>query len=158
MNVADELQKLEDLRRSGTIDESEFARAKSRLLGDTPAVPPVYVADSRDEQTRQWATVLHLSQFAGYVAPLAGMVVPIILWQVKKADLPGLDPHGKVVANWIISGLIYAVLCVVLIIVIIGIPLLMVLGVLGIVFPIIGAIKAGNGEVWRYPLSINFFK
>jgi len=27
-----------------------------------------------------------------------------------------------------------------------------------IAFPIVGGIKANNGEVWRYPLSIQFFK
>jgi hypothetical protein len=30
--------------------------------------------------------------------------------------------------------------------------------VCAIVFPIVGGIKANNGEVWRYPLSIAFFK
>jgi uncharacterized Tic20 family protein len=30
--------------------------------------------------------------------------------------------------------------------------------IIGIVFPIIGGIKANNGEVWKYPLSIPFFK
>ncbi len=34
----------------------------------------------------------------------------------------------------------------------------MVLGVLAVVFPIIAGIKANNGEVWKYPLSINFIK
>ncbi len=35
---------------------------------------------------------------------------------------------------------------------------LILLGVLGFIFTIIGAIKASNGEVWNYPLSIRFFK
>jgi uncharacterized Tic20 family protein len=34
----------------------------------------------QDQQTRQWAMFLHLSQFAGYIIPLAGLVVPIIIW------------------------------------------------------------------------------
>lgn len=36
-------------------------------------------------------------------------------------------------------------------------PLILV-GILDFVFTIIGAIKAGSGEVWNYPLSIRFFK
>lgn len=45
-----------------------------------------------------------------------------------------------------------------LLLVIVGIPLLILLGVIGIIFPIIGGIKANNGEVWKYPLSISFLE
>jgi uncharacterized protein len=34
--------------------------------------------------------------------------------------------------------------------------MLMVLAVLAIVFPIIGGIKANNGEFWDYPITIRF--
>jgi uncharacterized Tic20 family protein len=40
---------------------------------------------------------------------------------------------------------------------VIGVPLLIILGVLGIIFPIIAGIKANNGEVWKYPGAIGFF-
>ena len=40
----------------------------------------------------------------------------------------------------------------------VGFLLLPVLAVLGIVFPIIGAVKANNGEFWEYPLTIKFLK
>jgi uncharacterized Tic20 family protein len=50
--------------------------------------------------------------------------------------------------------LVIAVLCFVLI----GILLVPVLVVLNIVFPIIGGLKANEGVVWKYPLSIPFFK
>jgi uncharacterized protein len=111
-----------------------------------------------EQQTRQWAMFLHLSQLAGYIVPIAGLVVPIIIWQVKKTEMPGLDPHGKVVTNWIISGLIYAAVSALLLIVIIGLPLLIALAVIGVIFPVIGGIKASNGEVWQYPLSIRFLQ
>jgi uncharacterized Tic20 family protein len=99
---------------------------------------------------------LHLSLLAGFVLPFAGLIAPILIWQLKKQDLPGLDAHGKVVVNWIISAVLYGVVCVLLTFVVIGIPLLVALGVVGVVFPIIGGIKANNGEVWKYPLTITF--
>ena len=111
-----------------------------------------------EKKTRETALFLHLSQFAGYLIPLAGLVVPIIIWQVKKNELPVIDAHGKNVANWMISEIIYGVIFAILSFVLIGIPLLMILGVLAIVFPIIGAIKGNNGEVWKYPGAIPFFK
>lgn len=112
--------------------------------------------DSSDQQTRQWAMLLHLSQLAGFLAPLVGLIVPIVLWQLKKTEMPELDIHGKIVVNWIISMLIYLCACVLLSYAVIGVPLLGILAVLVIVFPIVGGIKANKGEIWKYPLSITF--
>ncbi len=111
-----------------------------------------------EQQARQWAMFLHLSQLAGFIIPLVGLVAPIIIWQTQKAEYPILDEHGKAVINWIISELIYGAICFVLIFVVIGFPMLMILGILGVVFPIIGGIKANNGELWQYPLTINIIK
>lgn len=105
----------------------------------------------------EWAMVLHLSQFAGYAAPVLGFVVPILIWQILKNDLPSLDRHGRIVMNWLISSLLYAIVCVILTFALVGFPLLLGLGVLAIVFPIIAALKANSGEEWVYPLSIRFF-
>lgn len=110
-----------------------------------------------EQETRQWATFLHLSLLAGVLVPGAGYVLPVVLWQLKKNELPGIDAHGKVVANWMVSSLIYGAVCGMLVFVLIGLPLLGVLGLLGLIFPVIGAIKANNGELWAYPLSIRFF-
>lgn len=110
-----------------------------------------------DKETRNWAMVLHLSMLSGLVVPFAGLIVPIVIYILKKDELPGLVPHGHVVFNWMISAVIYAVISMLLIIVIIGIPLLAALAIISIIFPIIGGVKASDGEVWPYPLSIRFF-
>lgn len=99
---------------------------------------------------------LHLSALAGYVIFGAGFAAPILIWQLKKADYPELEQHGKNVANWLISYVIYMAISALLITVFVGVLLLLVLGVLMVVFPIIGGIKANNGEVWKYPLTITF--
>jgi uncharacterized Tic20 family protein len=100
---------------------------------------------------------LHLSQFAGYIIPVAGIVAPIIIWQVKKDQLPELDEHGRIVCNWMLSAFIYFGISFLLMIVVIGIPMLWVMGALAVIFPIVGALKASNGEAWPYPGSIRFF-
>ena len=107
---------------------------------------------------KQWAMLLHFSLLAGFVVPFAGLIAPIIIWQLKKNELPEIDDHGKVVVNWMISGIIYGAVCFLLTFILIGIPLLIVLGALAVIFPIIGGIKANNGELWKYPLSIPFLK
>src|SRR4051794_28359552 len=119
------------------------------------------VADT-DKNTRLWGMILHLSILAGYPIPVAGLVAPIVIWQVKKNELPGLDAHGKNAVNWILSFIIYNLVCfilfITLILSIIAIPLAIALHVIGVIFPIIAGIKANNGEYWKYPLSITFFK
>jgi hypothetical protein len=107
-------------------------------------------------ELRLWATLLHLSVLAGFVVPLAGLIVPVVIYMLKKDELPGLSPHFRVILNWILSLVIYGVISFILIFVLIGIVLLWALAVLALVFPIIGAIKANDGEVWTYPLSIPF--
>ena len=155
MTMAEELERLHQLYQSGGLSEEEYARAKASLL--TPPAKPIVIDDSTfDLKTRQWAMFLHLSLLAGFIVPILGLVAPILIWQLKKAEFPALDVHGKIVMNWIISSISYAVISAILILVLIGIPLLIGLGVLCIIFPIIGGIKANNGEVWRYPLSIEF--
>jgi phage shock protein C len=39
MSIADELQKLDALRASGSINDDEYARAKARVLDGEPATP-----------------------------------------------------------------------------------------------------------------------
>lgn len=183
MSLADEIRKLDDLRRAGILTDSEYLLAKERVLRvvDPVAPPPAETANRRvvppplpdlndplpgvriptlrasEQEARQWALFLHLSQFAGYLVPLAGWIVPIILWQTKKYELSGIDSHGRVVANWLLSHLIYLIISFVLAFVLIGIPLLLALSVCSIIFIILGAIKANSGEIWSYPLSIEFF-
>jgi uncharacterized Tic20 family protein len=161
MNVADELQKLEQLRQSGAINNDEFVLAKAKILKDTPQYdsggPPAGIKLSSSEieqQTRLWAMFLHLA----LLVPFVGFIVSIVIWQIQKASFPGIDVHGKNAANWIISVIIYYAICVVLVFAIIGIPLLFALSVTHIVFVITAGIKANNGEVWKYPLAITFFK
>lgn len=111
-----------------------------------------------DQNGRTWAMLLHLSVFAGYFVPLAGLVAPILIWQIKKVEFPELDVHGKIVMNFIISMLIYSAVAFVLAFFLIGFLLFAVLGVVAVVFPILGALKANNGEAWPYPLMLNLIK
>jgi uncharacterized protein len=109
-------------------------------------------------EQKQMGMFLHLSQLLNLILPPAGIIAPIVLWQMKKEETPALDAHGKMVVNWLISSLIYFAVSGVLCIILIGFLGLLALGIMSIVFPIIGGIKANNGELWEYPLTIKFLK
>lgn len=102
--------------------------------------------------------LLHLSVFLGYVIPFGGLIAPILIWQLKKEQFPDLDQHGKMVVNFIISMLIYSAIAFILTFVVIGIFVGIALMVIGVAYPIIGAIKANNGEFWKYPLILQLLK
>ncbi|MDG1892932.1 MAG: DUF4870 domain-containing protein [Verrucomicrobiota bacterium] len=159
MNIADELEKLNELRLSGALTQQEFESAKATLLAkDRPMAEMLKkILNVLSSDERIWGMVIHLSQFFGYMIPLAGMVVPIIMWQVMKHDSTIIDRHGRIVANWIITECILLILFYILSFFVIGLPLLFAILVLGIVFPIVGAIKAFQGKTWKYPCSISFF-
>ncbi|HEV7645823.1 MAG TPA: DUF4870 domain-containing protein [Pyrinomonadaceae bacterium] len=109
-------------------------------------------------EQRQMGLFIHLSQFANVIFFPLGIVLPIILWQTQKDKMPGIDAHGKMVVNWAISSTIYVIASIILMFFIIGIFTFLAVAVMGIVFPIIGAIKANKGELWEYPLTIKFIK
>ena len=108
-------------------------------------------APARDRETNQWAMFIHFSILAGWAIPIAGLIVPILLWQLKKDDLPGIVPHAHIVLNWIITSLVYAVICLILSLVLIGLLGFLVLGLVTVIYAIIGGLKANAGEVWEYP-------
>lgn len=151
MSAADELKKLSELHAAGELNDEEYARMKARIVGSgASAMPSVRDVD--------WGMLIHLSQLLGYVVVGLGFAVPIVLWQITKERDPVIDRHGRVVVNWMITELILGLLCIPLCFVLIGFPLLLLLIALGIIYPIIGAVKAANGEVWRYPGSIPFLR
>ena len=118
----------------------------------TPTSPAT--VDAQEKETRTWAMLIHFSVLASWIVPLAGIIVPIILWQIKKDELPGIVPHAHIVMNWIITSLVYGFICFILTFLVIGIFGFMALAVATLLFSIIGGIKANEGEIWEYPGTI----
>ncbi|PTQ89289.1 DUF4870 domain-containing protein [Agitococcus lubricus] len=105
-----------------------------------------------------FAVLMHLSQFLGVVIPLAGFILPIVMWVTTKDSHPLLNEHGKNIINCLLSFLIYTFICYLLMIILVGFVLIAILGLIYLIFVIIAAAKAGQGIVWRYPLTIQFIR
>ena len=110
-----------------------------------------------DEQ-KTYAMLIHLSLLLCAVAPFLSVLAPIIMWQVKKADSPFLDDHGREAVNFHLTVLLYGVCSFVLMFVVIGIPLLVGVNALAIVGIILSSIAAKRGEYYRYPMCLRFLK
>ena len=120
----------------------------------TPAGPPP-PPDPQNE--RMWAALCHLAALAVYVGvPFGHIIGPLIVWLIKKDELPFVDDQGKEALNFQISVTIYVILCVPLAFLLIGIPLLIGLGLFQLIATIVGGVKASTGVAFRYPLCIRF--
>lgn len=101
----------------------------------------------------------HLGALCVFIGLVFGnILVPLIIWLVKKETMPFVDDQAKESLNFQISMTLYSVGCVVLAFVLIGIPLLILVGIADFVLTIIAAIKANDGEKYRYPFTIRLIQ
>jgi uncharacterized Tic20 family protein len=113
-----------------------------------------------------WNMLCHLSALAGFIGvPLGNILGPLIVWQIKKNEFPSVDVHGKAALNFqitvLIALLVTAAAMFVGMFVCIGwllLPVVILIGLAGLIFPIIAGIKANSGEDYKYPWSIEFVK
>jgi uncharacterized protein len=114
--------------------------------------------DSPSAEERQWGLFAHLAALSGFIIPFGNVLGPLIVWQIKKNEMPFVDDQGKEALNFQITVLIAILICVVLTLVLIGLLLLPVVAIGALVFTVIGAIKANNGERYRYPITLRLIK
>ncbi|MDX8045870.1 DUF4870 domain-containing protein [Gracilibacillus sp. S3-1-1] len=86
------------------------------------------------------------------------VIGPLIIWLLKREESSFVDFHGKEYFNFFISYAIYGIITLLLMFVLIGFLLAPIVGIAGFVFTIIGAVKAFNGEEYRFPLIIRIIK
>jgi uncharacterized Tic20 family protein len=123
-----------------------------------PTIEMVPVSSS--ESARSWCIGLHLSGLSGLILSfaLAHIVVPLVIWLVKRADSPEIDSTGKEVLNFQITYTIYSLIAGALCFVLIGFLILPIVLIVWLVCIIIAAVKTSNGETYRYPATIRFLQ
>ena len=154
----DQLEKLDELRQKGVITEDEFQAEKAKILSAGPASAEPTNAKQLfwGMEENSYCMLLHLASLGNWFFPFGGLILQIVMWTTNKGESAVIDQHGKIVLNWYISMFIYVFVSVLLCFVIIGIPMLIALFICDLVFTIMGAVKANNGVVWKYPMSIRF--
>ena len=101
------------------------------------------------ESEKLWAVALHLLAIPfEFLAPLIG-------YFLLRDKGPFISHHAKESLNF---GLTIVIAAVVLAISIVGLLFLWVLPIVWVVFRIIAAFKAGQGEFYKIPIAIKFIK
>ena len=124
------------------------------------AIPPRASRRLKDHQVtssdRNLVTCMHLAVLVALLTSIFPLIAaPIVIWLIRKDESPFADDHGREALNFSIS---FFLLSIVLAITIIGIPLILVLAIVGLVNSVRGAIAASNGEYFRYPMTFRFFE
>jgi len=126
-------------------------------MSDPSDTPAPGTAPTDDERT--WGMLAHLSAFAGLVMPLIGIVIgPLVVWLARRDQSPFVAAHAKEALNFNISVLLGAILCTLLMLVFVGVLLGTALFIAWLVMTLIAAIKASEGELYRYPFSLRLVK
>jgi uncharacterized protein len=104
-----------------------------------------------DERT--WGGAAHWSAL---VASLVGLsfLGPLVVMLTKGNESPWIRRQSVESLNFQLSILIYGIVAAITLVILIGFLLLPAVGIFWLVFTIIGSVKAGNGEDYRYPLTI----
>jgi uncharacterized Tic20 family protein len=86
------------------------------------------------------------------------VLAPLVIWLIKKDESSFIDFHGREYFNFLISYTVYFIVAGISTILLIGFVLLPVLGLMLFVFTIIAAIKAYEGNEYRFPLIFRLIK
>jgi uncharacterized protein len=141
-------------------------------MNETPNQPPapqspnpVPTLSTQESQMRTWNMLCHLGALAGFIIPFGSVLGPLIIWQIKKNEIPSVEAHGKAALNFQLTVLIATLGCVIvgfiLSFILIGFllfPVAIAIGICGLVFAIIAGLKANEGKDYRYPYSFNLIK
>jgi uncharacterized protein len=109
-------------------------------------------------EQRQWGMFAHLAALAGFVIPFGNIIGPLVIWQIKKNEMPFVDDQGKESLNFQITVAIALIVCVLLMVILIGALLLPIVGIGALILTIIGAVRANAGEHYRYPFALRLIK
>jgi uncharacterized Tic20 family protein len=99
----------------------------------------------------------HLLSFvAAYL--FLGFVAPLIVLLVFGPRSAFVRANAVESLNFNLTWLLYGIIGVILALLLIGFLILIALGIAYLVLVIIASVRANNGEVYRYPLTIRFVR
>jgi uncharacterized Tic20 family protein len=115
------------------------------------------MAKKVNTQAQTWGMFCHLSALSMLMGvPFGNILGPLVIWLMKKNEMPFVDEQGKESINFQLSMILYGVIAGIFCFFLIGFVLLFGLLVAEVVLVIQASIKASNGEKYQYPFSIHW--
>jgi len=98
-----------------------------------------------------------LGMLAHLLGLFTGFIAPLIIYLLAE-DKKLAKENARHALNFQISLIIYWIISFVLVFLIVGIFLMIAIGIFELIVVIIACIKASAGEIYQYPLEIQFIK
>jgi uncharacterized Tic20 family protein len=135
----------------------------SPVAGAPLGTPPVPYESATGQietnpEAKQWAMFAHISSLLGFVIPFGNFIGPLVIWLMKKDQLPFVNDQGKESMNFQITVLIAAIIAGATICIGIGFILLPLVGIAAAIMAILAGIKANEGVAYRYPFTLRLIK
>lgn len=108
---------------------------------------------AKNKSSTDTKTLQIMTHILGLLTYFIGPLIVMLVAQDKTTK-----NHARAALNWQITATIYFIVSFILMIILIGIVLVFVVSIINIIFCIIAAVKASEGELYNYPLTIQFFK
>ncbi len=112
--------------------------------------------EPRSTESRNWAMAGHLSSFVVFLGVPIPVLGPLVVWLLKRDDDAYAAFHAREALNFNLSVMLYGFVSAVLILALVGIALVPIVLVTWFILTIVAAVKAANGERYRYPMTIRF--
>ncbi len=111
---------------------------------------PTLTVPGREE--RQWAMLCHMSAMLLYVTAIGGFIAPLVIWLLKRDEMPFVADQGRETLNFQITTLLALVVGGCLAIVLIGFVIIGAVLLFHFIVTIIAAVKTSEGVVYRSPI------
>ena len=120
--------------------------------GATADVPRPDLSD--EEQT--WGVLAHAGGFAGLAVPFGNVVAPLVVWLAKRDENRFVDENGVRALNFQLTWSIILLASALSVLVAVGVVLFPLAMLAWLILTVLGTVKASEGEVYDYPLTIHF--
>lgn len=125
-------------------------------VSPVPPTPPMEPAGPVPAESRNWAMAAHLSAFVVFLGLPLPFIGPLVVWLLRRDSDPYAANHAREALNFNITATLAFLVAAASMFVIVGFLLLPAVGIAWFVLVIIGGVKAANGELYQYPLTLRF--
>jgi uncharacterized Tic20 family protein len=122
----------------------------------------------------KYTSLMYVAQFLNFFFRFSGLICSLIMWKTKKNKDFFIHSHGRNIFNWLFSAILYVVVSLLILLVLnltfnlsdfqrfiifgFGIFVALVIFLCSFIFTVIGALRAYQKKLFKYPLTISFIK
>lgn len=150
------------LRTIQRIENNETVPRGDTLIriANSLKVSPEELINSKIIEDINFLVLLNLSQLGFILFPFLGIIIPLILWLLKKDKIKNVDELGKTILNFQITWTLLFFIILFLFFPFIGLPLFLILimYLFNAIMIIMNTISLSKTNVVKYRLSYSFLK